>query len=59
MLVLIQLLINKQDIMSYDDILTLNECMMVVMRLVMERVEGVQQTLYQLLFVQYLLYLLY
>ena len=59
MLGLIQSFINKQDItLCNHDILALNVYRIMVMRLVMERVEGVQQTLYQLLFVQYLLFLL-
>ena len=53
MLFMIQLFNIKQDIMSYDhDILTLNVGMMVVMELEDDMVERVQQSLYQLLFVQ-------
>ena len=59
LLVLIQTFNIKRDIRSYDHgILALNVYMMRVMVMEDEIVEGVQQTLYQLLFMQYLLYVL-
>ena len=59
MLVLIQSLNLKQDIRLYDHyILALNVYMMRMMVMEDEMVEGVQQILYQLPLMQYLLNLL-